>query len=175
MGVVVTGIEALAAGALDGFAASKDHNAGRHWDTTGMDVTGTPVIEWGFAPAVQVGSVALGLGAQLTGRSWGRGLFDAGVGMLARAFTFKLAQRGQPSPAPTQGYVTDEPVPAGTPASHYVSTYGYVTDEAPPPGTPRSHYVSTYGDRQAAFGDRQTALEPSDELGGRIDASLAPG
>lgn len=100
------------AGVLDGFAASVDTKAGRHWDTTGMSLTGGPIVEYGWAPAVQAGAIVVGLAAGMVGgrggamEDIGRGLTVAGTSMIARALAFKFAQRNAASPMPTQGYGT---------------------------------------------------------------------
>jgi len=194
MGALGSGIAAALAGALDGLGASRDQNAGRHWDSPGITATGLPLLDWGWAPAVQVGSIAAGFGAEQAGFEWGRGLFGAGVGMVARAFAFKLAQRGA---NPTQGYVDVDwrqppnPVAPGTPGRSYVSNnFGFrqppfdTYDNGVPDGTqvdPAANFggrISAF--RQPAFSTDSSAPAPyghydnpqdADEFGGRISGA----
>jgi len=116
-------------------------------------MTGLPLLEWGWAPAVQVGAIAGGEAAEQAGFEWGRGLFGAGVGMVARAFAFKLAQRGA---TPAQGYVDVDWRQPPNPVA---------------PGTPGRSYVSNnFGFRQAPFSQDSSA----ENLGGRISGHRAP-
>lgn len=89
-------------GALDGYAASRDLNAGRGWNTTGIGTTGAPVLAWGWTPAVQIGSLGIGIGALASGQAWGRTPLCMGAGLLARSFALTIAQRGKPTKI--QGY-----------------------------------------------------------------------
>jgi hypothetical protein len=103
--VIVSGLAAAAIlGATDGVAASADTIAGRHWDTTGMSLSGGPIIEYGWAPATQAAGALLGTALLVTGhRDAGIGFLGGSVTLMSRAFGFKLAQRRSATPAPTQG------------------------------------------------------------------------
>ena len=166
-----SGVTAVLAGVLDGLGASRDQNAGRHWDTPGIGLMGGPVLDWGWAPGVQIASLVTGIAAQAMDMEWGRGLTAAGMGMAARAAAYKVAQRGATK---AQGYVDVDwrrppaAVPPGTPGRSYVSNnFGYA---APDPRLPQSHYVSNYG--EVAAGARVPAFDPPglDQFGGRISA-----
>ena len=107
-------------GALDGMAASRDLTQGRTWDTTGIGANGTPVIAYGWAPAVQIGSAVVGAAAVSTGSDWGRAPLFVGVGFIARAIALKVAQSRQAVPTAVQGYVAVQPAPESlfTPQQH---------------------------------------------------------
>lgn len=91
-------------GALDGVASSEDIEAGRSWKSTGVTLGTSPVVGWGWAPAVQVGAVIAGIAGVATNRDWGRGALCTGVGLFVRAGAIQLAQHRQKTPANAQGY-----------------------------------------------------------------------
>lgn len=96
-------------GAIDGLAASADIDAEREYTTTGVSLGFSPILAWGWASGVQTAMIALGAGAMLSNHpEVGEVPFVTGAALVARALTFKLAQRGQAVPAATQGFVTGE-------------------------------------------------------------------
>lgn len=164
MSVIGSGVTAVLAGVLDGLGASRDQNAGRHWDTPGIGVTGTPVLDYGWAPGVQIASLVLGIAAQNLDKDWGRGLTAAGAGMVSRAVAYKIAQKGATQ---AQGYTAPNP---RDPQSHYVSTFGF---RQPPFVDYEASYEGGAGDR---FGGRVSGyrVPPFDELGGRVSGFIPP-
>jgi hypothetical protein len=97
---------AAGVGALDGLAASRDVDAGRHWGSPGIGLGGGVVLDWGWATGVESASVVLGTAGVLTGRRWGEPTLVSGVALFSRAAAFHLAQRRRGTAAvPTQGYV----------------------------------------------------------------------
>lgn len=86
-----TGI-AAALGGLDGVASSRDASMGRSWNSPGVAAGFAPVIGWGWAPVVQLGSLAIGGAAAATGRSWGTAAMCAGAATFTRAAAFRLMQ-----------------------------------------------------------------------------------
>lgn len=103
MGTVKNVGTGLAVAALDGAAASRDHTAGRSWQTPGVTLGGTPIVSWGWAPAVQIGAIGLGAGLLATGHESGRGPLLMGSGLMVRALTLTLAQHNHATPAKVQG------------------------------------------------------------------------
>lgn len=92
-------------GAVDGFAASADINAGRGWDSPGVAVIPQwPVLNWGWAPVAQSSMVAGGGAAMLAGQDWGEIPFVVGAALISRALTFKFANRNNPAAPATQGW-----------------------------------------------------------------------
>ena len=97
---------AAALGGLDGLASSRDQNKGRSWNSPGIAAGLAPVIGWGWAPVVQLGSLAVGGAAAATGRSWGTAAMCAGAATFTRAATFRLMQnRPGAAQGPVQGMV----------------------------------------------------------------------
>src|ERR1035441_3432350 len=85
---------AAAIGGLDGLASSRDATKGRSWNSTGLSTAGAPVLSWGFAPAVEVGSIGVGAAAATMGRGWGTAVMCAGAASFTRAAAFQPTHPG---------------------------------------------------------------------------------
>ena len=149
MASLATLLAAALGGGVDGFAASGDTQAGRHWDSPGVGSGGGVVMEWGLAPVAQLGEVGLGAAmvATGTGTDFGRGLVMSGAGLISRALFFKLAQYREGTAVAVQGF-RQPPFPSDSsdPATRLGGRIsGYLADGSNvPPGHPQSHYVSTF-------------------------------
>ena len=143
-------LAAAIGGGIDGFAASGDTQAGRHWDSPGVGSGGGVVMEWGLAPVAQLGEVGLGAAMVATGKGedFGRGLVMSGAGLISRALFFKLAQHREGTAVAAQGFRVPPYASYDNPAG--VDRFGgrisaYLADGSNVPhGHPQSHYVSTF-------------------------------
>ena len=104
-GTAINTAIAAAIGGLDGLAASRDASMGRSWNSPGLATTMAPVVGWGWAPVVQIGSLGVGAAAATMGQDWGIAAMCAGAAAFTRAAAFRLAQGRSSTPIPAQGMV----------------------------------------------------------------------
>lgn len=87
-------------GLIDGFVSSTDSSAGR----TSFFSQRSSYFQMGWTALGLLGLTADQVQAAAP-------VFDTGAALIVRRLVFNLAQHGQTSPAPAQGYVTGQTVP----------------------------------------------------------------